>query len=152
MIKTKNIYNKNFLYLYFQYYHKKENYYYRDFYENDEYIKKFFEEKNLKEQIYNYLRLIRMNSLENIILKNFFYLVLNKKSKNITIFDEFLVIKTLFFSISYIKINCDFPIKKIYSTLKINCQPKNLSDTILKLTSELILYVDNFKDFLFDNE
>ena len=145
-----NIYNKNSLYLFFQYYHKKENYYYRDFYENDEYIKKLFEEKNLEEQIYNYLRLIRINSLENITLKNFFYLVLNKK-KNITIFDEFLIIKTLFFSISYIKINCDFPIKKIYSTLKINCQPKNLSDTILKLTSELILYVDNFKDFLFDN-
>lgn len=145
-----NIYNKNSLYLFFQYYHKKENYYYRDFYENDEHIKKFFEEKNLEEQIYNYLRLIRMNSLENTILKNFFYLVLNKK-KNITIFDEFLIIKTLFFSISYIKINCDFPIKKIYSTLKINCQPKNLSDTILKLTHKLILYVDNFKDFLFDN-
>lgn len=145
-----NIYNKNSLYLFFQYYHKKENYYYRDFYENDEHIKKFFEEKNLEEQIYNYLRLIRMNSLENITLKNFFYLVLNKK-KNITIFDEFLIIKTLFFSISYIKINCDFPIKKIYSTLKINCQPKNLSDTILKLTHKLILYVDNFKDFLFDN-
>lgn len=149
MIKN-NIYNKNSLYLFFQYYHKKENYYYRDFYENDEYIKKFFEEKNLREQIYNYLRLIRINSLENTTLKNFFYLVLNKK-KNITIFDEFLIIKTLFFSISYIKINCDFPIKKILSTLKINCQPKNLSDTILKLTSELILYVDNFKDFLFDN-